>query len=318
MTRNHSLSGLVIRFAILSIFILIGGSPSTAQPAEKKIALTFDKLPFMKPMGFWRPREISTMLLKALDEHSIKVAGFVVEEKVAEEPYSPILLNDWVTRGHILGNQTWGDADFNVLSFDHFLEHLGDGQKTIRELARRHSFPYRYLRFPQLHQGNEPKKREQLLKLLRRNEYQIAQVSVKTADFVFNPLYIENEQDSEVIEKLRELYLEHMAETVGYAERQSQKAFGRNITHIMRLHLGIATARFLSDLIDQLKASGYSFVSFPEALEDAAYATEESYVGPLGLTFIDRVAATRGLEFDEESGAGLSRSQLERRLKDRP
>ena len=128
MARKHSPA---IRFAILSIFILVSGSQSSAQPAEKKIALTFDKLPFMKPMGFWRPREISTMLLKALDEHSIKVAGFVVEEKVAEEPYSPILLNDWVTRGHLLGNQTWGDADFNVLSFDHFLEHLGTDRRRF-------------------------------------------------------------------------------------------------------------------------------------------------------------------------------------------
>ncbi len=315
MTRNY---GIAIRLSILSILVLIAGSQIAAQPTEKKIALTFDKLPFMKPMGFWRPREISTMLLRALDKHSIQVAGFVVEEKVAEEPYSPILLNDWVTRGHVLGNQTWGDADFNVLSFDHFLEHVEDGQKTIRELARRQRFPYRYLRFPQLHHGNERRKRERLLKLLRRNDYEIAQVSVKTADFVFNPLYIENEQNSAAIEQLRTFYLEHMAATLHYAESQSQKVFGRNITHIMRLHIGIATARFLSDLIDQLKASGYSFVSFPEAMEDEAYATEESYVGPLGLTFIDRVAATRGLEFDEASGAGLSRSEVERRLKRDP
>lgn len=307
---------VLLRQLFFLIFLgLFSSFSTTAQNPEKKIALTFDKLPFMKPLGYWRPREVSSMLLRALDENGIKVAGFVVEEKLEEDPSTYILLNDWAERGYILGNQTWGDVDFNVLADKDFLEHVQDGQKTIRKLARRYGFPYRFLRFPQLHEGNEANKKRRLFRVLARNDYRVAPVSIKTADFVFNPIYIENEQNSEVIDRLRQLYLAHMAKVVSYAEKQSQAVFGRNITHIMWLHVGIATARFLPDLIDQLKASGYTFVSFPEALEDEAYATEEDYVGPLGLSFIDRVAATRGLPFDEESGAGLTRADVDRELK---
>ena len=76
----------------------------------------------------------------------------------------------------------------------------------------------------------------------------------------------------------------------------------------------IATGSFLEDLIEQLQAQGYSFVSFPEALSDPAYKTEELYVGPSALSFIDRVAATRGLPFDPGHGE-LKEAEVERRMK---
>ncbi len=283
---------------------------SNAPISEKRIALTFDDVPFTKPMGYWRPREISNLILRTLQKSDIKAAGFVVQEKVEEDPSTYVILNDWVTRGHLLGNQTWGDVDLNQLSHRDFMEHAIDGQEYLRRLARAHPFNYRYLRFPQLHQGNEKKKHQRVKRALDRGRYQVAPVTIKTATHAFNAAFIESERDEERLSRLKSIYLQHVQKSLRYGESQSQRVFGRNIAHIMQLQIGIAAASFLPDLVGWLQEEGYSFVSFPEALEDPAYRTEESYVGPLGLTFTDRVAATQGLFYDVEAGT-ITRLQVE-------
>ncbi|MGH9339670.1 MAG: polysaccharide deacetylase family protein [Acidobacteriota bacterium] len=284
--------------------------------ATKKIALTFEQLPYMKPLGFWSPREISNMILRALDEKGIKAAGFVVEEKIDDDPSSLIVLDDWAGRGHIIGNQTWAYVDLNQLSADDFLAHVADGQKYLWRISKRHPVNFRYLRFPLLHEGGDQGKKKDVANALYRNGYEIAPVTVKTSSYLFNRPYLEQETDTEAIDSLRKVYLEHLGESLDYAETQSEKVFGRQISHILQLHSGIATAAFLEDLIAMLQARGYQFISLPEALDDSAYETEETYVGPLGLSFIDRVAATREMEFDSEQGE-WTEVELQNRLKPR-
>lgn len=304
----HGLGVRITAAALLGIALTASGLPQ--QEMEKKIALTFNDLPGRGPMGFWEPREISNMILRALEKHNIKAAGFVVQEKVDDRPILGVVLEDWASQGHILGNQTYSRVDFNVLSVDDFLHHVRDGQKDIRRYGRHFSFNYRYLRFPQLHQGDTKAKRKSIGKALRRSEYKIAHVTVKTSDHEFIRAYLENYTDEAKAAELKELYLAHISESLDYAESQSVKVFGRNISHIMQLRCSIATGAFLEDLIQFLQERGYSFVSFAEALSDPAYQTEEDYAGPLGLSFIDRVAASRGLPFEEHQGE-LRRGDVE-------
>ena len=161
--------------------------------------------------------------------------------------------SDWVTQGHILGNQTWGDADFNVLTYDQFMEHLRDGQTYLKRISKAHPFNYRYLRFPLLHEGNEKKKRKKLRKTLDRASYQVAHVTVKTADWVFNRPYLDQAQDEAVVERIKSAYLTHIEHSLEYSEQQSQKVFGRNISQILQLRCCVATAMFLPDVINLLQ-----------------------------------------------------------------
>ncbi len=299
----------------LVLLVVLAAHPLLQAETAKQIALTFEELPYMKPLGFWRPREINTQILRVMEGEGITAAGFVVQEKVEDDPSTYVVLDDWLAKGHTLGNQTWGDVDYNVIGYDDFMEHAIDGQKYLKKLSYKYEFNYRYLRFPQLHEGNDPRKKKRLRKALYRASYQIAHVSVKTSDFAFNPPYIDHEGDAQTVEFLKKLYLDHVTQSLEYSEEQALKVFGKPITQILQLHTGIATAIFLPDLISLLKERGYGFVSLPEALADPAYQTEEDYVGPLGLTFIDRVAATRGLAFDESVGE-LDRTDVERLLRE--
>ena len=301
------------RFILVLFLIVLLFSGSQAQTPDRKIALTFDDLPGLGPSGYWRPREISRTILRTLADHQIQAAGFVVGEKIDDDLSNFVVVEDWASQGHLLGNQTHADVDLNELAADEFLEHLSDGQNYLRRLSRAFDFDYRYLRFPFLHQGNTEKNKNRVAKALYNADYKIAHVTVKTSDYRFNQFYVESEGDPEKIAQLKRLYLEHILQALDYAESQSESVFGRNINHILWLRCGLATAQFLEDLIVQLSDRGYQFISLPEALADPAFQTEEIYVGPLGLSFIDRVAASRGLPFDPKD-AEMTRRDLERLL----
>lgn len=280
----------------------------------RKISLTFDDLPGLGPVGFWRPREISNMILRTMAKYDIKAAGFVVEERIEKDPSTFVVLEDWIERDHILGNNTFSHVDLHQLERRDFLEHVRDGQIFLKKLSRLKRFSFKYLRFPYLHQGETLKKKNRIAKSLYRGGYEIAPVTIKMPDYRFNRIYLEVQDDEKPREQLKEIYLDELKKGVEYGEKQSQAVFGRNIPHILWLRCTIATGAFLEDLIEQLQAQGYSFVSFPEALSDPAYKTEELYAGPLSLSFIDRVAATRGLPFDPEHGE-LKEKEIERRMK---
>ena len=277
---------------------------------EKQMALTFDKLPFMQPLGFWRPREVSRTILEVLNRHEIQAMGFVVEEKLAEDPGGNVVLLDWVERGQRLGNHGYAYADLHQLSVRDFLMHIRDGETSLRRAARVGRFKYRYFRFPLLHQGDTKDKKKKVAKALYRDDYTVVPVTVKTTDYLFNQAYVQYWQDSDRLDQLKRIYLQHVSKSLDYAENQSQQLFGRVIPQILWLHCGIGTATFLEDLVQLLLKRGYRFVLVLEALKDPAYQTEEDYVGPLGLSFLDRVAATRGLPFEPEHGE-LSETQLE-------
>jgi len=290
---------LLIAPALLGSLLFASDEP---KPAEKKILLTFDTLPAMKPMGYWTPREISNMILRSLERSNIKAAGFVVAEKVEDDPTTFIVLEDWATRGHILGNQTFGNVDLNELSAEDFLHHAEDGQKPIWAAAKRFNFNFRYFRFPQLHEGNTAGKKKDVRNALRDGGYQIVPVTVKTSDYRFNRAFIEKQKAQGSTDELKSAYLKHVGEMLDHAEKQSTAVFEHQITQILWLHAGIATAFFLDDLINMLRERGYQFVSLPDALKDPAFKTAETYVGPLGLSFLDRVAATRNLPYDQNYG----------------
>ncbi len=307
------LLGVLVAGCLLTVQGRAGEVQEPVSPdGPRRIAVTFDKLPFMEPLGYWTPREVSNLVLRALEAEQIRAVGFVVEDKVESRPDSYVVLQDWVAKGHGLGNNTSTYLDLNEVEWRDFVEQIADGQKHIRQATRMTKMPL-YFRFPMLHEGNTQSKKAEVAKRLRRNDFIIVPATVLIADYEFNHVFVRVADDADRTARLLEIFLRVLEESVDYAEKQSELVFGRQIPQILRLHLCAATARFLSPALGRLKQRGYSFVSVDEALADPAYAEEESYVGPLGLSFIDRVAATRGLPYREDQGE-VRRSELANQL----
>lgn len=286
-----------------------GKIEQVASPAGRRIAVTVDKLPFMEPLGYWTPREVSNLMLRAFELEEIRAVGFVVEDKVESRPETYVILQDWVAKGHGLGNNTFSYLDLNEVEWREFIEQIADGQKHIRQATRLAKMPL-YFRFPMLHEGDTLSKKTEVAKRLRRNDFVMVPATVLIADYEFNHVYVRVADDPERTERLLQAFLKALEGSLEYAEQQSEAVFGRQIPQILRLHLCLSTANFLTPALERLKQRGYSFVSVDEALADPAYSEPETYVGPLGLSFIDRVAATRGLPFREDQGE-VRRRELE-------
>ena len=57
-------------------------------------------------------------------------------------------------------------------------------------------------------------------------------------------------------------------------------------------------SEYFENLAELLKNRGYRFIPLAEALEDEAYASEDSYTGSGGITWLHRWALTQGKRGD--------------------
>ncbi len=85
--------------------------------------------------------------------------------------------------------------------------------------------------------------------------------------------------------------------------------FGRDIAHILLLHVGAFDAVMLRTILGDLRAKGVTFVTLDEATADPAYAISPNYTGEVGLTFLEQVAAVRHVDLSklEETPYTLAR-----------
>lgn len=278
---------VLLIMALFSPSLLMGG----------EICLTFERLPFMEPLVYWTPREVSQIVLRELEKREIESIGFVQEEKLLDEPSSGVVLLDWARAGHLLGNNTFSYVDFHELETKEFLEHVTDGQKSILRASRVSGKNFRYLRFPSMHVGNSESKREKISDTLYKNSYLVFPATVIPYDYEFNWVFRDYVDNLKALDLLEEMYIEYMMECMDYAEEQAERVFSREIPQVIRLHTGIATAQFLPSLLDALEERGYTFISPEEVLKNPVWETEENYTGDLALSFVDRVAFTRNIQF---------------------
>ena len=215
-TRRCSGRWLLAAMALLIAWLI--PSEIHAETA-RKITLTFDDLPGLGPVGFWRPREISNMILRTMARYDIKAAGFVVEERIEKDPSTFVILEDWIERDHILGNNTFSHVDLHQLDRRDFIEHVRDGQILLKKLSRLKRFNFKYLRFPYLHQGETLKKKNRIAKSLYQGGYEIAPVSIKMPDNRFNRVYLEVQDDEGPRDRLKKIYLNELKKAVEYSEK---------------------------------------------------------------------------------------------------
>jgi hypothetical protein len=79
-------------------------------------------------------------------------------------------------------------------------------------------------------------------------------------------------------------------ERIKAAEKLANDVMGRPIKHILLLHANRLNAAFLDDLLTEIAAYGYKFISLKEALSDPVYSIKDTYVGPKGLSILERIA----------------------------
>ena len=289
----------------LLIFLSLPGLAVQAQTAEssRKMVITFDDLPYVEngetaylPSAQRATKEI----LRLLQARHVPAVAFVNEGQVqatGEVDARIALLQQWVDAGVILGNHTYSHPDFNTLTVEQFEDEIIKGEVVSRRLMQTH-MPYQlYFRHPQTHTGDTQARKEAIEGFLAARGYKVAPYTIENSDFIFNAIYVRalRNKDKGLAKRLRAAYLDYTSAATEFAERLSPQIFGREIPQTLLIHANDLNADCLDEMLRRLAARGYRFVSLDDAMVDAAYQTNDTYVTKFGPSWLWRWMKSKGM-----------------------
>jgi peptidoglycan/xylan/chitin deacetylase (PgdA/CDA1 family) len=276
--------------------VVVSLSPVSAV-AGTELAVTIDDLPATGPLPpgvtrLW----IATQMIQALRQHAAPgVVGFANGGQVRDNPELQEILQAWRQAG-FLGNHTLSHADLNNMSADEFVADIERNESLLAPLSP--AGAAKYFRYPYLHEGNTPEKRNAVRRWLTSRDYAVAQVTVYFEDWAWNDVYPRcvAQKDEQAIARMKELFLEVAKARLAWSRELSARLFNRQVKHILMLHAGAFDALMLDELLRAYRADGVTLVGLESAVQDPAYATKLDLVGNGDRTFLLQVAEAKGVD----------------------
>jgi peptidoglycan-N-acetylglucosamine deacetylase len=285
---------------------------AAAQAASQRmLVVTVDDLPGAEPgtdhatSNLKELQRINRTIPAILKAHQVPAIGFVNEWKLqvpGERDARAALLVDWLDAGLTLGNHTYAHPDFQVTPLPQFEDETIRGEVVTRALMSARGQTEKYFRHPFLDTGPTPEAKAAFDAFLKERGYEVAPVTFDCADWMFNDILgraIEK-KDKTLEEKTKLEYLEYMETVFRYFEGVTQNLFGRDIPQILLLHDSELNTETLDALLSRIQDRGYIFVSLDQALADPAYSTPDKYIGPEGISWLNRWRLAFGQAPDAE------------------
>jgi peptidoglycan/xylan/chitin deacetylase (PgdA/CDA1 family) len=286
---------------VCASLVCLGAEPGTAQ---RRVAVTIDDLPLVQLPGNQRcdsesARAAVGKFVDVLSRQKVPATGFVAAGTFCDLEDTTLLvslLEAWADAGVELGNHTYSHVDLNHTPFNAYTKEIVRGETPIRKLMKRRGKKLRYFRHPLLHTGGDPVTKEAVERFVTQRGYWVAPVTLDNQDYVFASAYRRalERNDEEAKKKIVAGYMGHMMEVFEFYEQLSRDLFGYEFPQILLLHASALNADHLEELIELIRARGYSFVTLEEALDDPTYDSPDAYVGSRGLSWLHRWAFTRG------------------------
>ena len=291
------------RAALLAGILCLVGAACGAEPAPKvKVALTFDDLPLngALPAGH-KQSELARDTLAVLKEQHVPPSyGFINAEKLERNPDGALALKLWIAAGQQLGNHTYSHIDLAKNSAEAFeREVLRNEPALALAMPESAKHDWHWLRYPYLHEGDTLEKRRAVRAFLENNGYRIAQTTLEYEDYMWNSAHVRcvEKQDAAAIQWLRESYLATADEWLRAERDAARTVFGRDINHVLLLHLGSFSPYILPDLLALLDRQGYEIVTLEEAQRDPVYNIDPDVAAPYGGTLTQLVMKAKGMKY---------------------
>jgi peptidoglycan/xylan/chitin deacetylase (PgdA/CDA1 family) len=279
----------LIAASIASLFAMTAWA---AGPAKLKVALTFDDLPVNGGLAPGdKPSDYARATIAVLKKHRVPPSyGFINARQLEWNPDGAEALKIWVAGGHPLANHTYNHLDLTKNTAADFQLEVLRNQPVLALLmppeAFRGKHDWRWFRYPYLHEGDTLEKRREVRAFLANAGYRIAQTTLDFEDYMWNGAHARcvGKKDEAAIRWLRETYLKAAAEFTPFQVELSRRTFGRDINHVMLLHLGSFSSHILPDLLTLLKKQNFEIVTLEEAQSDPIYALDPDFAHPRGGT----------------------------------
>jgi len=287
----------IFGLVFISGFVLAGCALS------QEVAITFDDLPAhgALPPGMSRV-DVARIILKDLkDARAPKVYGFINARKLEQHPEDMEVLKLWRGAGFPLGNHTYAHVSLNDSTAEEFERTIAADEPELQTLMGHQD--WHWFRYPYLWEGETLEKRHAVRQYLRDHKYHIAQVTLDFEDYLWNGPYARcaEKQDGAAIEWLKSSYMSTAEQYIALDRAMAKLVYGRDIRHVLLLHIGGFETVMLPRLLDLLKRQGFKLVTLPEAEKDAAYKSDPDVALKDGGTLLDQMMEARHLSFPANS-----------------
>ena len=271
---------------------------SASTTFSQEVALTIDDLPAhgSLPPGVTRA-DVAKIILKDLkDAHAPKVYGFINARKLEEHPEDMEVLKLWRSAGFPLGNHTYAHPSLNDMSAGQFEQNVAADEPVLKSLMGHQN--WHWFRYPYLWEGDTLEKRHAVRQYLKDHKYHIAQVTLDFEDYLWNAPYARcaEKNDTASIEWLKTSYMDTASQYIAFGQSAAKLLYGRDIKHVLLLHIGGFEAVMLPQLLDSLKRKGFRFITLPEAEKDPAYKSDPDLALKDGGTLLDQMLEAKHLE----------------------
>jgi peptidoglycan-N-acetylglucosamine deacetylase len=311
----NALRGILLVAAIFWV-----SAPALAQQApgsgvsdklDRRLVITMDDLPGAMPASDTNVGALADVqrynrsITAVFHKHHVPAIGFVNEVKVQvanERDARVALLKLWLDAGLELGNHTYSHPDFSKTPVQQYEDETIRGEVVTSSLLAAEGKKERFFRHPYLSTGATVEAKSEFEAFLKARGYQIAPVTVENADYEFNDVLTDARaaKDKSRAEKTKTEYRAFTKTAFEFYEDASKKLFGREIPQALLIHDNEINSEMLDALLTDMEQRGYRFISLDEAMSDPAYATPDRFVGPVGISWIDRWKIALGGQPDYE------------------
>jgi peptidoglycan/xylan/chitin deacetylase (PgdA/CDA1 family) len=247
--------------------------------------------------------DIARGVLRALKDDRVPQAyGFANGLDLATQPALIDVFKEWLEAGYPLGNHTFHHGDLNALTAQEYIADIEQMDRWLEAGLQLSPFRHqrRVFRYPYLNEGETREKRQAIRSYLFTNGYKIAPVTIDVDDWAWNDAYTRclAQHDTRAIARLRLGVVEAVARSVGMSRAAARRLLGRDIAHVLLVHMNALNAVMLHPILADLRARHVTFVSLDEALEDSVYEIDPTPPYRAGLTFLKQLAAARHVDID--------------------
>jgi peptidoglycan/xylan/chitin deacetylase (PgdA/CDA1 family) len=260
---------------------------------ERRVAITIDDLPVQGTLDAVEALSVTERLLESLGAHGAPATGFVTGKNVlvrGQVDDRIRLLDKWLHAGMALGNHTFSHPSLNEIPLADYQMDILQGELFLRLVQEPRGERLRYFRAPHNHIGPTAELKDGLARFIRSRRQVLTPFTIEHSDYAFDEVY----SKTDLAERTRTAYLEHLEVAFRFFEDLSEEMFGRPIAQIFLIHANRLNAAVLDEMLSKLEARGYRFVSLDTALEDEAYETPDHFVGPVGISWFHRWSYSRG------------------------
>ncbi|HVG27552.1 MAG TPA: polysaccharide deacetylase family protein [Acidobacteriaceae bacterium] len=265
------------------------------------LAITFDDLPVHSALPPGETRmDVARQLLKAIkDAHLPPIYGMVNGVWTERQPETIEVLRAWRAAGEPLGSHTWTHMPLNSHSAEEWEADALKNEPLLEQLTKAapvQTATWHYLRYPNLQEGDTAEKRLAVRAWLKEHGYTVAEVTSSFGDYNWNEPYARcmTKGDQAGVQRLHDTYLAAAHQNMAAYVAENRAVFGHDVPQVLLMHIGAFDARMFPELVRQMRADGFRFVSLEEAQKDPAYATPLSEMTGRG-TLGDMVAPSRGV-----------------------